>query len=105
MVRHDERVRVSVVYALPDRQVVVDIEVAAGATVEAVVAQSQLAQQFPDIAARPLACAIYGRAVSNSSVVRGGDRIEILRPLLIDPKESRRQAAARNRVAARSRKT
>lgn len=96
--------RVSVVYALPDKQVLVELEVAPDTTVEAAVAKSGLSRQFPDIAARPLACAIYGRAVPITSVVASGDRIEILRPLLIDPKESRRQAAARSRTAAGSRK-
>lgn len=86
--------RVSVVYALPERQVIAELDVAEGTTVAEVVAQSGLARQFPDIDAQPLACAIYGRAVTITSTVRKGDRIEILRPLLIDPKEGRRSRAA-----------
>ena len=57
-----------------------------------------LLKRFPEIATRPLACAIFGRAVALARKVRPGDRVEILRPLLIDPKEQRRQAAARGRA-------
>lgn len=90
-----EAVRIAVVYALPERQVIVDLEVPEGTSVADAVARTDLARRFPEIASRPLACAVYGKAVPLTSVVRAGDRIEILRPLLIDPKEGRRQAAAR----------
>jgi putative ubiquitin-RnfH superfamily antitoxin RatB of RatAB toxin-antitoxin module len=87
--------RVWVVYALPDRQAVEELELPESATVAEAVARSGLLQRFPQIGARPLACAIFGRAVADSQVLRTGDRVEILRPLLVDPKESRRRAAAR----------
>jgi uncharacterized protein len=87
--------RVWVVYALPDRQAVEELELPESATVAEAVARSGLLQRFPEIGARPLACAIFGRAVADSQVLRAGDRVEILRPLLVDPKESRRRAAAR----------
>ena len=90
--------RVSVVYALPDRQVLRELELPDSATVAEAVARSGLLQQFPEIGSAPLACAIYGRAVVDSQVLRAGDRVEILRPLQVDPKESRRRAAARGRV-------
>jgi putative ubiquitin-RnfH superfamily antitoxin RatB of RatAB toxin-antitoxin module len=90
-----EKVHVSVVYALAARQVIVELAVPCGATVAAAVDQSGLVRRFPEIAARPLHCAIYSRVVNATEVLADGDRIEILRPLLIDPKENRRQAAAR----------
>jgi putative ubiquitin-RnfH superfamily antitoxin RatB of RatAB toxin-antitoxin module len=89
--------RVSVVYALPDRQVLRELELPDTATVADAVARSGLLEQFPEIGSRPLACAIYGRVVANSQVLRAGDRVEILRPLQVDPKESRRRAAASGR--------
>lgn len=92
-----ELVRVCVIYAMPERQVIVELEVPEGTSVADTVARAGLARRFPQIASRPLACAIHGRAVALTASVRGGDRIEILRPLLIDPKENRRQAAARAR--------
>ena len=93
--------RVWVVYALPDRQAVHELELPDSATVAEAVARSGLLQQFPEIGERPLACAIYGRAVAESHVLRAGDRVDILRPLQVDPKESRRRAAARGRMTPR----
>jgi uncharacterized protein len=90
--------RVWVVYALADRQSVQQLELPEAATVAEAVQRSGLLQQFPEIGNRPLACAIYGRAVDAAHVLRAGDRVEILRPLQVDPKEGRRRAAARGRV-------
>jgi uncharacterized protein len=95
---HAEGLPVRVAYALPDRQVVVQVRVPPGATVTEVVSRSGLLQQFPEIAARPIVCAVYGRVVGETYAVQSGDRIEILRPLQVDPKASRRQAAARGRA-------
>jgi len=90
-----EPIPVTAVYALPARQVIVHMNVGAGATVDDVVQASGLSRRFPDVLEAP--CAIFGRAVTRSQVVRAGDRIEILRPLLVDPKEGRRRAAAAGR--------
>ena len=93
--------RVWVVYALPDRQSVQELDLPESATVAEAVARSGLLQQFPEIGERPLACAIYGRAVADSHCLRADDRVEILRPLQVAPKESRRRAAARGRTPPR----
>jgi uncharacterized protein len=92
---------ISVVFALAEQQEVVNLQVASGTTVAQVVELSGLARRFPDVATLPLNCAIYGRVVASTQVVASGDRIEILRPLLIDPKENRRQTAAKNRLKPR----
>jgi uncharacterized protein len=89
---------VSVVYAIPERQVTVELRVPPGTSVADAVASSGLTRRFAEIATRPLACAIYGRVVTLTQELRAGDRVEILRPLLVDPKEQRRQAAARART-------
>ncbi|PZN31050.1 MAG: RnfH family protein [Proteobacteria bacterium] len=86
-----EGVAISVVYALPEHQAVVPLTVPPGTTVAAAVELSGLPRRFPDIHSRPLACAIYGRVVALSQCVAPGDRIEILRPLTVDPKEARRR--------------
>jgi uncharacterized protein len=99
-----EPLRVRVVYALPDQQVRVTLEVPPGTTVADAVTRSKLLERFPEAAARPLACAVFGRAVPVTYELREGDRVEILRPLLIDPKQSRREAAERSRAAARSKR-
>jgi uncharacterized protein len=92
-----ESIEVCVVYALSERQKVVRLAVPADTTVAQAVAQSGLTDVFPEIAAAPLHCAIFGRHVPLAHRVTNADRIEILRPLRIDPKESRRRRAAPQR--------
>jgi putative ubiquitin-RnfH superfamily antitoxin RatB of RatAB toxin-antitoxin module len=99
-----DSLRVRVVYALPDQQASVELEVPPGTTAADAVTRSKLLEKFPEAAARPLACAVFGRAVPLTYELREGDRVEILRPLLIDPKQSRREAADRSRAAARSKR-
>ena len=99
--RGDRQMRVWVVYALPDLQSVQELELPESATVADAVQRSGLLQRFPEIGERPLACAIYGRTVADSHILRADDRVEILRPLQVDPKESRRRAAARGRATPR----
>ena len=99
-----ESLQVRVVYALPDEQVSVSLQVQPGTTVADAVTRSKLLEKFPEAAARPLTCAVFGRAVPLTYELREGDRVEILRPLLIDPKQSRREAAERSRAAARSKR-
>lgn len=90
-----ESIAIEVVYALAHRQVIVHLQLPAGTRVQQAVQASGLLERFPEIATQPLHCAIYGRAATAETTLRAKDRVEILRPLLIDPKESRRQAAAR----------
>lgn len=95
-----ETLRVRVVYALPDQQVGVTLQVQPGTTLTEAVTRSGLLQKFPEAGSRPLACAVFGRVVPLTYELRHGDRIEILRPLLIDPKQSRREAAERSRASS-----
>lgn len=99
-----ERLRVSVVYALPERQVVVELSVPVGTTAQKAIELSGLQRRVPEMASHPLRCGIYGRVAEPSQVLKDGDRVEILRPLLIDPKENRRRTAARTRAASRPRR-
>lgn len=94
------KIPVQVVYALSHRQVIVGLDVPVGTTVSEALAFSGLLERFPEIGATP-ACAVYSRAVPPSHALAAHDRVEILRPLLIDPKENRRQTVARNRAVAR----
>lgn len=100
----NELLRIRVVYALPDQQPSVDLQVPPGTSLADAVNRSGLLQKFPEAAARPLECAIFGRAVSLTYELRDGDRIEILRPLVIDPKQNRREAAQRARAETHRRK-
>jgi uncharacterized protein len=94
-------IKVAVAYALPERQSVVPLELAAGSTALDAVQQSGLPALFPEIASRPLELAVFGRKVPPARVLKGGDRVEILRPLIRDPKETRRQLAGRGQTMGR----
>jgi putative ubiquitin-RnfH superfamily antitoxin RatB of RatAB toxin-antitoxin module len=88
---------VSVVYALPEQQHLIEVTLPARATVQDAVNKSALLRKFPEIGGRGLACAIFSRPVALTTALHEGDRVEILRPLLIDPKENRRRSATRAR--------
>lgn len=94
-------VEIEVVYAAVDRQVLLAVTVPAGVSLRAAVQASGIARQFPglDLADCPLG--IFGKVVADPDVraVQVGDRIEIYRPLLVDPKEVRRLRAARAALA------
>lgn len=90
--------RVEVVCALPSRQELVSLQVPPGTTAREVVTLAKLQDRCPevDVAAAPLA--VYGVVVNDSHPVRAGDRVEILRPLQRDPRDARRELAARGKT-------
>ena len=98
--RADESLHVRVVYALPDMQVVAQVVLSPRATVADAVTKSRLTQRYSELASEPLNCAIFGRVVALTDELRDGDRVDILRPLLVDPKEQRRRAAAQTNPKA-----
>lgn len=88
-----EATAVEVVYALPACQRVVTVPLGAGMTALEAVHASGLLGEFPELDCVALALGIYGRRVESSQRLRPGDRVEIYRPLRIDPRAARRQAA------------
>ena len=86
-------IQVEVVYALRDEQVLIALEVDEGTTAEQAVARSGILVRFPEIAAARMPVGIFGRVVSPDTPLRNGDRVEIYRPLSVDPKEVRRKRA------------
>lgn len=89
--------RVEVVYALPEQQPLLELDVAPGTTAAEAVAASGLPERFDEIDAQASPLAIFGRACEPDTVLRAGDRVEILRPLQVDPREARRQRARSGR--------
>jgi uncharacterized protein len=87
-------IRVQVIYADPPRQIVRDVQVSADATVDMAIRASGVLAALP-VGFEPAAIGIWGRIVSGDAKLRHGDRIELYRPLKIDPKEARRRRAAR----------
>jgi len=86
-----ERIRVSVVYADLQRQIVREIEIAADATVDDAIRASRILDELTGFV--PAGVGVFGSGVARDASLRDGDRIELYRPLLIDPKEARRRRA------------
>lgn len=84
---------VEVALATPGEQVLVTVVVDEGASVADVIAASGIAARFPGLAVATMQAGIWGKPVSKDSIVRHGDRVELYRPLEIDPREARRQRA------------
>lgn len=87
--------KIEVAYATPDRQVFYVVELGEGATVGDAVAASGALAEFPEIDLTRNRVGIHGRLVTLGTRLGDGDRVEILRPLVADPKEARRRRAAR----------
>lgn len=84
---------VEVVYHRPDFMFAKTIEVASGSTVTDVVEQSGLLDACPELAGNIPALGVFGKVVSDQYEVAAGDRIEVYRALVFDPKEARRKRA------------
>jgi uncharacterized protein len=89
--------RCEVTYATPQRQWVVPLDLAPGATVEDAVQASGLLENCPELARGSLVLGIFGTIVEPRQAVREGDRVEIYRPLKADPRTARRARVARAR--------
>ena len=85
--------RVEVVYALPNRAWSVVLELPSGAIASEAVVRSGFATQVADFDASGLSYAIFGKPITATTVLRDGDRLELLRPLVVDPKQARRRRA------------
>lgn len=82
--------KVDVAYAMPDQQVILTVEVEKEMTIEAVIMRSGILTLFPAIDLTCQKVGIFGKQKKLSDSVKAGDRIEIYRPLTLDPKEARR---------------
>lgn len=89
-------IRVEVAYALPDEQKIVALNVPEGTTVHQAVLLSKLHEHFSQINPETDPVGIFGKSVKDphTALLRAGDRVEIYRPLLADPKEIRARKAA-----------
>ncbi|PPU94664.1 RnfH family protein [Xanthomonas albilineans] len=80
--------QIEVVLAWPERFVSRTLQLHDGATVADALASAALAEATPG-----MPCAIYGEIAAPNRVLQDGDRVELLRPLLVDPKDARRRRA------------
>ncbi len=87
-------IQVEVAYALPERQVILPVMLAAGSTIEQAIEQSGVLSEFPEIDLSQNKVGIFGKLSKKTAELKAGDRVEIYRPLLADPKEVRRRREA-----------
>lgn len=92
--RHE--IMVEVVYALPEKQYLQKVRLPEGATVEQAIIASGLPELRTDIDLTKNKVGIYSRPVKLHEQVHNGDRVEIYRPLIADPKALRRQRAEKS---------
>jgi putative ubiquitin-RnfH superfamily antitoxin RatB of RatAB toxin-antitoxin module len=93
----ESMVDVEVVYAAVDRQALLSVAVPVGTTVRAALLKSGIGEAFPELNLADCPVGIFGKVIADPQTrpVQVGDRIEIYRPLLADPKEVRRLRAAK----------
>jgi len=92
------KISVEVVYALPERQRLLALTLEQGATAAEAVRLARRQGLLPEAAEHDFALGIWGERVALDRRLEDGDRVEILRPLRIDPREARRELAAEGRV-------
>lgn len=88
---------VDVVYAKPDTQVVIELKLPLGTTVTEAIRRSGLLERFPEIDLEKHGVGIFGEWVGFNDPLQDGDRVEIYRPLLADPKAVRRERAVKRK--------
>ncbi|MEX0899084.1 MAG: RnfH family protein [Gammaproteobacteria bacterium] len=97
-----ETLRVEVAYARADRQFVIAVELDLDATLADAVAASGILERCPEIDLEKSRVGVFGKLATLDRPLRNGDRVEIYRPLIGDPKEIRRRLAAEGKTMGRN---
>lgn len=95
----DDALRIEVAYAEPERRWLIELLVAPGTTAGEAIDMSGILEACPGLDTS--AIGVFGERVRRDRVLEDGDRVEIYRPLVVDPKEARRELARRGRPAGR----
>jgi putative ubiquitin-RnfH superfamily antitoxin RatB of RatAB toxin-antitoxin module len=94
----DAQITVEIVYARPDEQALEQLRVPVKASVEEVIRRSGFLERFPEIDLGSNKVGIFGKLAKLDAQLNEGDRIEIYRPLIADPKEARKKRAAEGKA-------
>ncbi|WP_250459018.1 RnfH family protein [Microbulbifer litoralis] len=93
-------IAVEVVYALPHEQRLMRLLVAPGTTAREALVRSGIPEEYPEVDPDTARLGIFGQALGTKGLapadqyeLQPGDRVEVYRPLIADPKEARRQRA------------
>ncbi|TAM05176.1 MAG: RnfH family protein [Paraburkholderia sp.] len=93
------KITVDVCYALPDAQTLIAVELPSGATVQQAIDASGIAARHPEIDLATLKVGIYGKLKPLDATLADHDRVEIYRPLIVDPKAARQRRVDKTRKA------
>lgn len=88
-----EQINVEVVYALPQEQTLLQLQVPQGSTLGDAIRASGIMEKYPEIDLARNKLGVFGKLSKEDAVLRDRDRVEINRPLIADPKEVRRKRA------------
>ena len=86
--------KVEVAYARPDQQLILEVMLPEGSSIEQAIEQSGILQRFPEIDLALNKLGVFGKLSKKTAELKAGDRVEIYRPLIADPKEVRRKREA-----------
>lgn len=90
---------VEVAYAKPDEQLILTVACASEITVQEAIERSGILNKFPEIDLAIHKVGVFGKIATLQARVHPGDRVEIYRPLIADPKEARKRRAAANKAS------
>ena len=94
----NKMIKVEVAYATKTVQRIIAVEIEAGSTIQMAIDRSGIMHLFPEINLAKQKIGVFSKSQHLHDLVNEGDRIEIYRPLSIDPKEARRLKAARSKL-------
>ena len=100
----DQQISIEVAYALPDQQALLEVVIEQGTSVEQAIKASGIIKRFPQIDLSKDKVGIWNRTCKLSDEPKNGDRIEVYRPLIADPKEARRRRAEKAKDEGRANK-
>lgn len=100
----DAPLAVEVVYALPGEQMLLKVALPGGSTIRDAIERSGITRQHPEVDPETCKVGVFGKRRTQDTLLRDGDRVEIYRPLIADPKATRRaRARKKERVRERAR--
>jgi len=92
-----DKIKIEVSYARPDEQIIIPLEVAQGTKLEEAILRSGILERFPEIDLKTNKVGVFGRLGKLTQLLTPGDRVEVYRALIADPKVVRRERAAQGK--------
>lgn len=93
-----DQIAVEVAYANPAQQLIIPVHIDEGSTAEQAIRRSGILEKFPEIDLALNKVGVFGKILPLTTILQAGDRVEIYRPLRIDPKQARKTRAKSNKT-------